>query len=58
MDTTCCQETKKETVPERIRAAGFTDLQYRPQRDDLTTNRRGLVIMAQILCIQQRTPCQ
>ena len=32
---------KKSVVPERIRAAGFTE-QISPQRDDLTTNRQGL----------------
>ena len=32
---------KKFVVPERIRAAGFTE-QISPQRDDLTTNRQGL----------------
>ena len=34
---------RKNHVPERIRAAGFTELRLRkPQRDDLTTNRQGL----------------
>ena len=32
---------KKSVVPERIRAAGFTE-SISPQRDDLTTNRQGL----------------
>jgi hypothetical protein len=40
-----CFEKKNHNVPERIRAAGFTELQRDdswPQRDDLTTNRQGL----------------
>ena len=41
-----CQ--KKHTVPERIRAAGFTELRWKPQRDDLTTNRQGLRVIMQI----------
>jgi hypothetical protein len=37
---------KNNNVPERIRAAGFTELQsHKPQRDDLTTNRQGLSII-------------
>ena len=34
----------KNDVPGRIRASGFTGL-VEPQRDDLTTNRQGLIIV-------------
>ena len=47
-----CVQVKKHYVPERIRAAGFTDLRlYKPQRDDLTTNRQGLYICPSLRCI-------